>query len=841
MNPFDQTTQKDFLSGPQGPSVIFSPGEIIAERFRIIRKIGEGGMAVVYEAVDDKLGERRALKFAKAGYLGQIPPETRSALRVTHDNICRTYEIHTAENETPPVDFISMEFLEGENLQSRSRRSAVPQGEALEIARQLCHGVEAAHRAQILHRDLKGNNVMLTRRPDGSMRVVITDFGLAKLAADGAAPTSSAFAGTPDYIAPERWKGVAATPASDVYALGVILYEMLAGRLPFAPETPDDIRRTSLPEAPSESGRAPDFRWDPIVLGCLHPDPEKRYSSGGEVLRAMENAFAISHRRKWIAAAAAIFLAAISAFYFRDALFPPPPLARLAVLPFTGSADSELNTAVRGGLSDVAARLAVLGAESRRLVIIPPEEAQTYRADSPALAASRLGASHALSGEVEARGDTVVLHAAITELSTGNILRQFDGQFQPADMASLSTSLAGVVTSAFRLRAAPAASILPGAYSEYAHGLALVRRDLSSYEEAIRHFEAAQTLDPQSPLVFAGLAEAYSQKFRTTRDVQWLRQAAAAAERAESMQPDSVSVLLVRSAIDQTDGKPEQAVGRLRRAAELEPNNSEVWRQIGLALERSGGDEEALAALRKSTQLAPDYFRPHRDLGSFYFRKGRAADAFEEFRLVTRLVPELPEGHADLGGALLVVEKEDEAEAALRQSLKLRETRAALNNLGVLLRYQKRDAEAEPVMQHALAAGADDAGLRLNLANTLRHLGRAAEARENYQRANELARSLLLRDPRDAASRARLAYSLVQLGMPALAADEALQAVRLAGSDYATLYWTLMTLDALGRRADAYPLLANASQEQLRDLRRQPDLADFARDPRFPHSTKDKQ
>ena len=137
-------------------------------------------------------------------------------------------------------------------------------------------------------------------------------------------------------------------------------------------------------------------------------------------------------------------------------------------------------------------------------------------------------------------------------------------------------------------------------------------------------------------------------------------------------------------------------------------------------------------------------------------------------------------------------------------------------------------------MQRGLAAGADDATIRLNLANALRRTGRIAEARENYRRASELARTALLLNPRDAASRARLAYSMVQLGTPALAADEALQAVKLARSDYYTLYWTIMTLDALGRRADAYPLLANAPQQQLRDLRRQPDLADFTNDPRFP-------
>ena len=835
-----QTRAEPVLTSTSARFFVFRPNDLICDRFRIVRKIGEGGMAVVYEAIDEKLGERRALKFAKAGYSGQIPPEARNSLRVTHENICRAYEIHTAESGTPPVDFISMEFLEGETLQSRCRREPLSQADALAIAKQLSQGLEAAHRAHILHRDLTANNVMLTPRRDGSYRVVITDFGLAKFVWERTSPTSSEIRGTPNYIAPERWKDAPATPASDVYALGVILYEMLANRLPFGPEVSLKDRFKSLPDAPSRHRRNIDAHWDSIVLGCLHPDPKKRIASPAEVLRLIERAFAVSQRKQWIVAIAVIILALAFGLYFRDTVFPPPPLARLAILPFniSGAApDNEAITSVRGGLSDVSARLAVLGAATRRLFIIPPDEVETYKADSAALAATRLRATHALSGEIEARGDLISLHAMLTELNTGRVLRRFDGTFRSQELAAVSTSLAGVVTSAFRLPSAPPASVHPAAYSDYARGLALLRRDLSSYDEAIRFFEAVQKIDSRSPLVFAALAEAYSQKYRATRDRHWLQEASSVAAKAQSLNPDSVPVLLVLSSIEQTEGNPELAIERLRRAAELEPNNSDVWRQMGTALDNAGHIEEAVEALRRAVQLAPDYFRPHRDLGAFYVRKARFAEAIEEYRIETQLAPELAEGYSDLGAVLLVGEREDEAEVALRQSLKLRETRQALNNLGVLLRYKKRDAEAIPIMQRGLAAGPDDAALRLNLANALRRTGRIAEARDHYQHANQLARAALLLNPRVAISRARLAFSMVQLGMPSLAADEALQAVKMAGSDYYTLYWAIMTLEYLGRRTEAFALLSNASQQQLKDLRRQPDLTDFTNDPRFPKMT----
>jgi tetratricopeptide (TPR) repeat protein len=137
------------------------------------------------------------------------------------------------------------------------------------------------------------------------------------------------------------------------------------------------------------------------------------------------------------------------------------------------------------------------------------------------------------------------------------------------------------------------------------------------------------------------------------------------------------------------------------------------------------------------------------------------------------------------------------------------------------------------VLGRALESGADDIVIRLNLGNALLRIGRPLEARENFQRASDLARASLLNNPRDFAARARLAYCMVRLGEPSLAGDEALQAARLAPSDYSVLLWSVMTLESLGRRQEALPLLANASYERLRDMRRQPDLAALTHDPQF--------
>ena len=189
-------------------------------------------MGIVWEAVDEKLERRVALKCAKAGFGKQLPPEVRNAREISHPNVCKIFEIHTASTPRGDVDFISMEFLEGETLADRLRHAPLSKLEARTIARQLCAGLAEAHRNNVIHGDLKSNNVILTTGPNGSLRAVITDFGLAHTPGASGRATSAPLAGTPAYMAPELWKGEKASIASDIYALGVMLWELKTGRKP---------------------------------------------------------------------------------------------------------------------------------------------------------------------------------------------------------------------------------------------------------------------------------------------------------------------------------------------------------------------------------------------------------------------------------------------------------------------------------------------------------------------------------------------------------------------------------------------------------------------------------
>ena len=257
----------------------FSPGTILADRYRIVALLGRGGMGEVYRAEDLKLGNVVALKFLPASLqkdaaaLAGFHAEVRNARQVSHPNVCRVYDI----GEVNGQHFLTMEYIDGEDLASLLRRiGRLPGDKALETAHQICAGLAAAHDCGLLHRDLKPANIML----DGRGRVRITDFGLA-LSGDDALGRSET-AGTPAYMAPEQIGKGEASVRSDIYSLGLVLYELFTGRLPYQATTPIEWRRAHLessPRTPSSVVKDIDPVVEKAILRCLEKDPVKRPAS----------------------------------------------------------------------------------------------------------------------------------------------------------------------------------------------------------------------------------------------------------------------------------------------------------------------------------------------------------------------------------------------------------------------------------------------------------------------------------------------------------------------------------------------------------------------------------
>ena len=326
---------------PTAGATTFSPDELVAGRYKIVRFIGRGGMGEVYEAYDLELRQRVALKTVLPEIaldqqaIERFKGEIRTAREVTHPNVCRIFDLgfHRRAPSGNEIAFLTMELLSGETLAERLQlKGRMSPAEALPLATQIAAGLGAAHAAGIVHRDLKPGNIILASSREGreTPRAVVTDFGLARAAAADSltvrSTASTRIVGTPAYMAPEQIEGGKVTAASDLYSLGIMLYEMVTGALPFVGESPFSTAVKRLKEAPpSPRSFVPDLdsKWVAAILRCLERHPADRFASAGDVVKALEGETVTAGRkarRLRVAIAAAFMLivfAAVAIYYLR--------------------------------------------------------------------------------------------------------------------------------------------------------------------------------------------------------------------------------------------------------------------------------------------------------------------------------------------------------------------------------------------------------------------------------------------------------------------------------------------------------------------------------------------
>jgi len=289
---------------PPTPQSAFSPGDTIAKRFRILRFIARGGMGEVYEALDIELKQKVALKTVRSVLLADVQSLERFrqeivvAKRITHPNVCRTYDLFRHESGADPssdVLVVSMELLAGQTLdQLLKQKGKLTSTEALPLVRQMIAGLAAAHEAGVVHRDFKSNNVMLVppASSSGSVRVVVSDFGLAHSIESGelALTQTGEILGTPSYMAPEQVTGKQITPATDIYSLGVVMFEMVTGRLPFSGKNWRELAFARLEQPPpSPKSLQPDLDdlWSLAIQKCMQISPADRFASVADLEKAL--------------------------------------------------------------------------------------------------------------------------------------------------------------------------------------------------------------------------------------------------------------------------------------------------------------------------------------------------------------------------------------------------------------------------------------------------------------------------------------------------------------------------------------------------------------------------
>jgi eukaryotic-like serine/threonine-protein kinase len=636
--------------------------------YKILEKLGGGGMGVVYKAEDTHLKRTVALKFLPAAFSldpdakARFRQEAEAASALDHPNICTVHDIdETADGQI----FISMACYEGETLKKRIERGPLQLHDAIDIALQVARGLQAAHEAGMVHRDVKPANIMVTVKG----QVKILDFGLAKLAGQAVLTKTGSTVGTAAYVSPEQARGEEVDRRSDIFSLGVVLYEMITGHRPFRGEHEAAITYSLMNETPEPLARykadVPD-ELQRVVDKSLAKERAERYQHIDEMMvdlrRAQQESPSTTESKKrkrrlplLIGGGIALVVLAILAYIF--VLPKPRPTAdkSVAVLPFLNLSAGGPNAYFAAGLHDeLLTQLSKVAA----LKVISRTSVMGYEGTKTPLRqiARELGVGSVVEGSVQVVGDRLRVNVQLIDATTDAHLwaerydRTLDDAFaiQSEVARQIVAAVGGVLSSAEqgRLTAVPTANA--EAYRLYMHGReyhirpGYLRQNLDSAQQL---YEKAVALDPSFALAHVALADVHGY-------IYWFRYDPSPA-RASRVREEAETALRLAPNLPQAHvaiGDMLYVVDRDWRHAMDEyaialrdlPNDAGLWAKIGYVHRRLGEWEKVFEALGKATQLNPLVADLYEDLGGeSYLAVRRYADAIRSFDRALIVAPNL--------------------------------------------------------------------------------------------------------------------------------------------------------------------------------------------------------
>jgi serine/threonine-protein kinase len=840
--------------------------------YEILARLGAGGMGEVYLAYDSRLDRRVALKSPSDAWLTdpearpRLQREARAAARLSHPNIAAVYDVLEADGRP----FIVMEFVEGETLGALLARGRPPIERALAIGIALCDALAAAHAAGVIHRDLKPGNVMIT--PGGTLKVL--DFGLAKT--PGSEPltaitTPGRVMGTPGFVAPEQLLGRPATARSDVYSAGAILFELFAGRTPWADAKSESIALLAPP--PRVDSIAPDVPSDlaDAVARALAPEPADRPESAailaselrriaGRVQTRTTTGITVDripagYARPFTRSRVATIVAAVTALAIgipvwqreRAPRVPSPatsaPTPVVAVLPLDIMSGDPALQYLGAGLADTL-RTKLAGV--RGLAVVSRSEimdALRRQSEPPALMRA-LGATWLVTGGVQETSDHIqvtvnLLTGDAKTIAAGEVfedLRSNIFALQEHVAERLAAHMLGRVSEADRAQLSAASTNSVDALSNYYRGRKLL--EIPGPErvgDAIGAFEAAVAADPNYAEGLAGLADAYWRKYVETRDASFARSAVEAAQRASRIDPSQVDVRYALATIYQGSGRPDDAVAQLAAFVEQQPTYESALRMLGDVYRSRGQRDQAIAQYRKALIVRPDYWVTYRSIAQAELEAARYDDALAAARRVTALQPDSPIGYQLVGTIDAAKGDLPAATRSFEDSIKRGGSPATYSTLGTVYYLQGRYADAAVAYREAIARRPNSALTHRNLGDALRQLHRDDEARAAYTDAIRLYDADLTVNPRDAVAIATRATCLARTARVKQAVADSDRALRLAPDNPDVLYERTLVLLASDRRGDAVAAAARAAAAgySLELLKGDADVAPLTQDPRF--------
>ncbi|MEN8152868.1 MAG: protein kinase [Acidobacteriota bacterium] len=617
--------------------------------YRILEKIGEGGMGEVYLAEDTKLDRKVALKFLPPALTlnddakERFHREAQAAAALNHPNIVTIYEINEHEDQT----YIAMEYVDGQTLKEainskfKIQNSKFDIEEIINITSQICEGLKCAHEAGIVHRDIKPQNIIINK--EGQVKIL--DFGLAKLKGVSQLTKEPSTLGTVHYMSPEQAKGLEVDHRSDVWSLGVILYEMLTGELPFKGDYDQAVIYSILNEEPDtlsgiSSGVQKEF--EDIINKMLEKDPDQRYQTVNEVKLIINDIFnkpgsenkeqektemdTKNKKRKFVVTIASVLIILTFIFIYIFVLSKPPPPENksIAVLPFKNMSDDSQNEYFCDGITEdiitMLSKIRNLKVTSRTSVFYFKNKDKKIKD-----IANELGVTTILEGSVRQSGEKIRITAQLINARTDDHLWAETYDRELTDIFKIQSDVASQIAKTLRVKLLPATNRIIHqkptenieAYKLYLQGrFHWKKRTPEDLNIAVTFFEKAVELDPEYALGYSGLAEAY----------------------------------VVIAALNPESGNSsyEKAIKNCRKALLLNSELAEAHSALGgIQIQWGWEFDEAKMEFHKAIELNPNYATARQWLAEYYLIQGKfdlahknldIAESLDPFAFITKVV-----------------------------------------------------------------------------------------------------------------------------------------------------------------------------------------------------------
>ena len=846
--------------------------------YKILDKLGEGGMGVVYKAFDKRLERTVALKFLPKHLISsdeekqRFTLEAKAAAGLNHPNICTIHNIGEHEGK----QFIVMEYIRGNTLRRKLKDDKKrDQNRYISYSVQIIKALKEAHSKGIIHRDIKSENIMVTEDD----RIKVMDFGLAKLKGSPQVTRTGNTVGTVTYMSPEQLRGDTVDERSDIWSFGILLYEMLTGELPFKDDYKHAVMYSILNKDPapvSTLNSSVNPKLEAVVEKCIEKDPSERYQSADELLGVFsdleetvkpsrsELAESWKVQRLWnekqsvfigsaIIGIGAIIIAMLA--YSSSVIEDETEIyervgeesIRLTVLPFNNIGNDPSRQVFCDGLSEtIASNLSQVERFHQDLWVVPADEIRELGITSPSEVYKTLGVNYAVTGSLQPMGDRLRLTVNLVDVQN---MRQVNSDVIDEDVNNIPALHDRSVESVLRMLnvefepetreviQAAHTSVSP-ALEEYIQGVGYMQRfdRLENIENAIEAFKKAVELDPDFALAYAGLGQAYWRKYDYTRVTDWLERANEQAQIALDINSELSQVNITMGMINAEFGRYDEAVKNFNDALATDPANAQAYRELASVYESRGEIDQAVSTMKRSIQLNPDYWSGHNRLGVIYWRDNKFEDAIEKFEKVIELTPDNYVGYMNLGIVYYSLGRLDEARSIFEQSLDLEKTFDASSNLATIYYAQGRYEQAARLFETALEIGEGNYRLWGNLGSAYFWApGEGEKAESAFKRAIELAEKQKEINPNDPYVTIELAGYQAKIGNEEEADENVQKALDLAPENTWVMFLAGTTFEQLGDREEALHWIGKAIEHghSQSEIMNQPELQDLISDERF--------